>query len=67
MTDVRILKQAVLMHVAEEEGGMFLEAGQLGADTLESLGGQMEARQQALKAARRERVRAGQKAPPKVA
>jgi hypothetical protein len=46
---VRQLKQAVLSHGAEEEGGMFLEAFRLGHAELERLGAQMLERKEALK------------------
>jgi hypothetical protein len=46
---VRQLRQAVLNHGAEEEGGMFLEAYRLGHAELERLGAQMMERKEALK------------------
>ena len=47
----RVLKEAVLNHVAEEEGVMFMEAGRLGLDALGRLGSDIEERKQALAAA----------------
>ena len=48
---VRLIKQIVLAHVMEEEGGIFLDAERLGGETLEQLGAQLEQRKQALQAA----------------
>jgi hemerythrin superfamily protein len=48
---VRLIKQIVLAHVMEEEGGIFLDAERLGGETLEQLGTQLEQRKQALQAA----------------
>lgn len=48
------LKQAVLSHVAEEEGGILLEAGLLPPDELERLGTAMEEATMSAKAGRRE-------------
>ena len=56
---VRQLRQAVLNHAAEEEGGMFLEAYRLGHAELERLGAQMMERKQAL---RRSPVQRGKRA-----
>jgi len=68
MPAVQRLKQAVLIHVAEEEGAMFLEAGRLGPGELESLGAKIADRQQALKTSLLQRgVRAIKKAAQKVA
>ena len=51
LAGVTQLKQAVLSHGAEEEGGMFLEAYRLGHAELERLGAQMMERKEALKGA----------------
>lgn len=48
------LKQAVLSHVAEEEGGILLEAGLLPSEELERLGTAMQEAKAAAKAVRRE-------------
>ena len=45
---VRLIKQIVLAHVMEEEGGIFLDAERLGPDELERLGSELERRKQAL-------------------
>jgi hypothetical protein len=64
----RVLKEAVLNHVAEEEGVMFMEAGRLGHDTLDRLGAQIEERKQALRTAEARRgARAGKAAARRVA
>jgi hypothetical protein len=47
------LKQAVLSHVAEEEGGILLEAGLLPPDELERLGKAMEEATMSARAGRR--------------
>lgn len=46
---VRTLRSAVLAHVAEEESGIFLEAGRMGDQGLEDLGRRIEERKEALK------------------
>ena len=46
---VHQLKQAVLNHAAEEEGGILLDAARLGLDELERLGAAMLERKTALK------------------
>ena len=51
---VRQLKQSVLNHAAEEEGGALLDAARLGLDELERLGQEMESTKRALKASLRE-------------
>jgi len=61
------LKGAVMAHVTEEEGGMFLDAARLGPDALEHLGAQIAERKQTLKSAllqgdRRAATRAAPKA-----
>ena len=43
------LKQTVLVHVLEEESGVFLDAAHLGLDELERLGRQVEERKEALR------------------
>ena len=48
------LKQAVLSHVAEEEGGILLEAGLLPQEELERLGAAMQEAKAAAKAVRRQ-------------
>jgi hemerythrin superfamily protein len=48
------LKQAVLSHAAEEEGGILLEAGRLPAEELERLGAAMEQAKMSAKAGRRQ-------------
>lgn len=48
------LKQAVLSHVAEEEGGILLEAGRLPPEDLERLGAAMEEAKASAKAGRRQ-------------
>ena len=45
------MKRVVLSHVAEEEGGIFLDAARLGLDELERLGQAMQAKKEALKGA----------------
>jgi hypothetical protein len=52
-----LLKQAVLVHVIEEEGGVFLDAAALGHDELERLGRQVEARKKELRASMRQRAK----------
>ena len=47
------LKQTVLNHAAEEEGGVFLDAARLGIDKLEALGGMLEEQKRTLQASRR--------------
>lgn len=42
------LKQSVLNHAAEEEGGMFMDAARLGLEELERLGARMQERKAAL-------------------
>jgi hemerythrin superfamily protein len=65
---VRQLEQSVLAHVAEEEGGILLEAGRLGADEMTRLGAELEARKQHLKTSGVQRgVRAVKQAARKVA
>ena len=60
---VRLIKQIVLAHVMEEEGGIFLDAeARLGADELERLGAQLAQRKQALQSARPEGARAESRA-----
>lgn len=54
MRRARQLEQAVLSHVAEEEGGILLEAGLLPADELERLGQAMEEATMTAKAGRRQ-------------
>lgn len=44
----RQLKQAVLAHAAEEEAGIFLDAGRLGREALEQLGRQAAERRREL-------------------
>jgi hemerythrin superfamily protein len=39
---LRQLKQAVLNHAAEEEGGMFMDAARLGLEVLERLGAEFD-------------------------
>jgi hypothetical protein len=51
------LKQAVLVHVIEEEGGIFVDAAALGHDELERLGRQVEARKKELRASVRQRAK----------
>ena len=47
------LKQAVLSHAAEEEGGILLEAGRLAPEELERLGAAMEEAKMSAKTGRR--------------
>jgi hemerythrin superfamily protein len=47
------LKQAVLSHAAEEEGGILLEAGRLAPEELERLGAAMEEARTSARAGRR--------------
>lgn len=42
-------KQTVIVHVMEEEGGVFLDAARLGLDELERLGQQVEQRKEELR------------------
>jgi hypothetical protein len=44
-----LIRQVVVTHVAEEEGGLFLDAARLGPEALERLGARMEERKQTLK------------------
>lgn len=53
---VRMIKQIVLAHVMEEEGGIFLDAERLGGETLEQLGAQLEQRKQALQGTTQRKV-----------
>jgi hypothetical protein len=46
---VIVVQEVVLGHVAEEEGGLFLDAGRLGAEELERLGQQIAERKETLK------------------
>ena len=62
------LKQTVILHVAEEEGGVFLDAARLGMDELEQLGGRVEQRKEELRASGLQRgKRAGKQAAQKIA
>ncbi|MGH7279062.1 MAG: hypothetical protein ACREJG_10255 [Candidatus Rokuibacteriota bacterium] len=64
----RQLQRSVLAHVAEEEGGILLDAARLGADEMNRLGHQMEERKEALKTSLLQRgVRAVKQAARKVA
>ena len=47
------LKQAVLNHAMEEEGGVFMDAARLGLDKLEALGATMDEQKQNLRGSRR--------------
>ena len=47
------LKETVLNHAMEEEGGVFMDAARLGLDQLEVLGARMEEEKQSLRASRR--------------
>lgn len=44
------LKQTVIVHVMEEEGGVFLDAARLGLEELERLGREVERRKEELRA-----------------
>jgi hemerythrin superfamily protein len=55
LSAIRTLRSAVLSHVAEEEGAMFLEAGRLGPERLERLGREIQERKKRLKASLPER------------
>ena len=48
---VRQVKQIVLAHVMEEEGGIFLDAERMGVEALERLGGALEERKASLQRA----------------
>lgn len=45
---VRLIKQIVLSHVMEEEGGIFLDAERMGTPELERIGAQLAERKEAL-------------------
>jgi hemerythrin superfamily protein len=60
-TSVRDLRQSVLNHAAEEEGGILLEAGRLGGERLEELAGRMQERKDTLRTLRTERGARGMK------
>jgi len=51
---IRVLKQSVLNHAAEEEGGVFMDAAHLGLDELDRLGEEMAAKKQALQVSLRQ-------------
>ncbi len=53
---VRLVQRIVLGHVMEEESGIFLDAGRMGAETLERLGAEFQARKEALKRDRPRKV-----------
>lgn len=61
------LKQTVIVHVMEEEGGVFLDAARLGLDVLERLGRDVERRKEELRASQPQRGRAGKRAAQKIA
>ena len=48
------LKQTVLGHAMEEEGGVFMDAARLGLDKLSALGAAMEKEKRSLRGSRRQ-------------